>query len=48
MNCVHNKKADASLFNSPRAAKVSVPEEDREDDEMEDEVESSNIIALDW
>ena len=37
MNCVHNKKADASLFISPRAAEVSVPEEDREDNPMEDE-----------
>ena len=43
MNCVHNKKADASLFISPRAAEVSVPEEDREDDEMEDEVESMSV-----
>ena len=43
MNCVHKKKADASLFMSLRAAEVSVPEEDREDDEMEDEVESMSV-----
>ena len=34
MNYVHNKTADASLFVSPRAAEVPVPEEDREDDEV--------------
>ena len=42
MNCVHNKKADASLFISPRAAEVSVPEEDREDNEMEDQRDGSS------
>ena len=36
MNYVHNKTADASRFVSPRAFEVPVPEEDREDDEMED------------
>ncbi len=39
MNCVHTKKnrcRSASQFVAPRTAEIPVPEEDREDDEMED------------
>ena len=42
MNCVHKKKTDASRFVTPRAAEVPVPEEDREDNEMEDECDGSS------